>query len=106
MVGIIILKVLLYLVCFGAMLHRLQNSRRAICLALIPPFFLDCVVAIGVATPVLLPDGTVKREIKWTASGFLYGDFVEKVSEKESRYRGPYLVTNRHVINSVVTNSE
>jgi S1-C subfamily serine protease len=35
----------------------------------------------------------------WTpeASGFLYGEFVSKVSETESKYR-TYLVTNRHVI--------
>lgn len=57
-------------------------------MALIPPFFLDCVVAIG----FLAGDGSKQ----WTASGFLYGDFVKKATETESSYR-TYLVTNRHV---------
>lgn len=57
-------------------------------MALIPPFFLDCVVAIG----LLASDGT-KR---WVASGFLYGDLIEPVTGTEKHYRVS-LVTNRHV---------
>ncbi len=56
--------------------------------ALVPPFFLDCVVAIGITNR----EGTKQ----WIASGFLYGDLIEKISETESRYR-IYLVTNRHI---------
>jgi hypothetical protein len=63
--------------------------------ALIPPFFLDCVVAIG----VLVTGAQGVPKTKWTASGFLYGDFVKKVDEKSSEY-GVYLVTNRHVLDN------
>lgn len=55
-------------------------------MALLPRFFLDCVVAIG--TPS-------EKETKWIASGFLYGDFAES-KDGENFYR-VYLVTNRHV---------
>jgi S1-C subfamily serine protease len=57
-------------------------------MALIPRFFLDCVVAIGV------PSG--KEQIKWVASGFLYGDFFKKDEKGEGLYH-VFLVTNRHV---------
>ena len=43
-------------------------------MALIPSFFLDCVVAIGI--------GDTPAELKWIASGFLYGHFKEKIDEK------------------------
>lgn len=56
-------------------------------MALIPPFFLDCVVAIGFASP--------EGPTEYCATAFLYGDFLEAVGEKK-RYR-VYLVTNRHV---------
>ncbi len=55
-------------------------------MALLPPFFLDCVVAIG---------SRGQRGVRWSASGFLYGHFVSSEGE-QSRY-GVYLVTNRHV---------
>lgn len=58
-------------------------------MALIPPFFLDCVVAIGIDV------GDENR--RWVASGFLYGHFLFKVDEETNRYR-TYLVTNRHVL--------
>lgn len=61
-------------------------------MALIPPFFLDCVVAIGVPGD--------KEETRWLASGFLLGKFVEKIDEDQSNYR-VYLVTNRHVFEGV-----
>lgn len=56
-------------------------------MALIPRFFLDSVVAIGVPSR--------KKRIRWIASGFLYGNFW-KVENKQNIYR-IYLVTNRHV---------
>lgn len=56
-------------------------------MALIPSFFLDCVVAIGI--------GNTRGELKWVASGFLYGHFVKKKDQKDLYL--VYLVTNRHV---------
>jgi hypothetical protein len=53
-------------------------------MALIPPFFSDCVVAIGT------DDDRGKRF--WIASGFLYG-----VPSRAREY-DVYLVTNRHVL--------
>jgi len=58
-------------------------------MALIPPFFLDCVVAIGI-------DGD-KGKRQWVASGFLYGHFISKIDEETNQYR-VFLVTNRHVL--------
>jgi len=59
-------------------------------MALIPPYFLDCVVAIGSTNP--------KGERMWAASGFLYGHYISPDPANESKrlYR-VYLVTNRHV---------
>jgi S1-C subfamily serine protease len=58
-------------------------------MALIPPFFADCVVAIGIDLP---KDG--KRI--WVASGFLYGDYFGDDPDGKKQYR-IYLATNRHV---------
>lgn len=55
-------------------------------MALIPPFFADCVVAIGT------DDDTGER--RWIASGFLYGVPVNT----PARDYQVYLVTNRHVL--------
>jgi len=65
--------------------------------ALVPPFFLDCVVAIGHDEPQI--DGTGRPVVKWVteASGFFYGDFASKVDDKTNNYR-IFLVTNKHVI--------
>jgi hypothetical protein len=62
--------------------------------SLIPPTFLDCVVALG--RKVMNP---ATHQVQWTpeASGFLYGEFVSKVDETHSTYQ-VFLVTNRHVI--------
>jgi len=54
--------------------------------ALIPPFFTDCVVAIGA------DDDAGER--RWIASGFLYGVPVNA----PARDYQVYLVTNRHVL--------
>lgn len=63
-------------------------------MALIPPFFLDCVVAIGSAAE----DGRAR----YHATGFLYGHFVEQIDEKTKRYQA-YLITNRHVFEGQTT---
>jgi S1-C subfamily serine protease len=58
-------------------------------MALIPPFFLDSVVALGL-------DSSQGKK-RWVASAFLYGRFIEEVSEGKKTYH-VYLVTNRHVL--------
>lgn len=57
-------------------------------MALIPPFFIDCVVAVG------FPDAT--GNAAYQATGFLYGHFRSAPDEKTKNYR-IFLVTNRHV---------
>jgi S1-C subfamily serine protease len=56
-------------------------------MALIPPFFLDCVVAIGF--------DTAKGERQYVATGFLYGNFFKKDGEQKLYH--VFLVTNKHV---------
>jgi S1-C subfamily serine protease len=73
--------------------------------ALIPPFFLDCVVALGrkdrVSAPPPPPGVQAAPPLygPWIfeASGFLYGKFIKKHDEQNNEYH-LYLVTNRHVI--------
>jgi S1-C subfamily serine protease len=72
--------------------------------ALIPPYYLDCVVAIGRDVPVMvngspvLENGTAKLQWEPIASGFLYGEPTgEKNDKGEPLYR-TFLVTNRHVV--------
>jgi Trypsin-like peptidase domain len=72
---------------------------------LIPPVFLDCVVAIGYRplTAVRGSDGKLVAHFGAfmpIASGFLYGRFVKKINEKEKEYL-PYLVTNQHVLEDI-----
>jgi S1-C subfamily serine protease len=57
-------------------------------MALIPPFFLDCVVAIGFVT---------EDEVRYAATGFLVGHLVADAPEVQNRKYRLYLVTNRHV---------
>ncbi len=58
-------------------------------MALIPPFFLDCVVAVGFPGPDGLP--------RYTATGFLYGQFIERHDDGGTSYR-IFFVTNKHVL--------
>jgi S1-C subfamily serine protease len=57
--------------------------------ALLPPFFLDCIVAIGERED----DGSSS----WLASGFLYGQLEKSVSGPANNY-STFVVTNRHVL--------
>jgi hypothetical protein len=69
------------------MLKRIVRALgTSLCLALIPPIYLDCVVALGVA------DNNGKAQ--WVASGFLYG---ERLNASSDRYT-VFLVTARHVV--------
>ncbi len=61
-------------------------------MALIPPDFLDCVVAIGVDNP---SDQT--NPIKWIGTGFLVGRFLKTNDENKNDYH-IFLVTNKHVL--------
>ena len=64
-------------------------------MALIPPYYVDTVVAIGTQ---------VNGQTSWVGTGFLFGDLVEKTPDDSNRYN-VYLVTNKHVIkdyNSIV----
>ncbi|MGL1077541.1 S1 family peptidase [Vibrio parahaemolyticus] len=70
-------------------------------MALIPPFFLDCVVAIGVPQQVVAPTAQI-NEPNWIGTGFLVGRPVQGTNPVQYT---TYLVTNKHVIqglNSVV----
>jgi hypothetical protein len=67
-------------------------------MALLPPSFLDCVVAIGTRredAPVN-EEALISEPVSWMASGFLYGYFMNKIDETSNNYR-VYLVSNRHV---------
>ena len=59
-------------------------------MALIPPFYLDAIVAIGKATE--------KKEVSFGATGFFYGYPVEADFSGEATSLHIFLVTNRHVI--------
>lgn len=61
-------------------------------MALIPPFFLDCVVAIGIENP-----SNLHNPIKWIGTGFLVGRFFKKDEKNQNRYH-IFLVTNKHVL--------
>jgi hypothetical protein len=58
-------------------------------MALIPPFFIDCVVAIGAEDP--------ESNRRWIASGFMYGQRLSRTENTQREYQ-IYLVTNRHVL--------
>lgn len=58
-------------------------------MALIPPFYLNTVVALG--------EQTSDSAIKYTATGFLYGHPAESADESGQDQYYLFLVTNRHV---------
>ena len=60
-------------------------------MALIPPIYIDCVVAIGTTT---------NGEQRWIGTGFLFGDLVEVTPDTLNKYV-VYLVTNKHVLNNL-----
>jgi hypothetical protein len=56
-------------------------------MALIPPFFLNCVVSIG------LPS---QGQTNWIGTGFIVGRFLDDGSQEKNYHT--FLVTNKHVI--------
>lgn len=61
-------------------------------MALIPPFFIDCVVAIGSRNP--------NGEKRWIGTGFLVGRYHKEVPAEKKNYH-LFLVTNKHVLKGV-----
>lgn len=61
-------------------------------MALIPPFFLDCVVAIGVEKS--------DETMTWIGTGFLVGKFFKKNDIGQNEYH-IFLVTNKHVLDGM-----
>lgn len=59
-------------------------------MAVIPPFFTDCVVAIG-------HEGNAGA-VRWAASGFLYGKLKKANKDRAKSEYAIYLVTNKHVL--------
>jgi S1-C subfamily serine protease len=60
-------------------------------MVLLPPEFLNSVVAIGLDT----------NHDKWVATGFIYGYLRERIDEDNGNF-SMYLVTNRHVIENAL----
>lgn len=60
-------------------------------MTLIPPFYLDTVVAVGLPSP--------EGAARWVASGFIYGRYVGPTDEPGRNLYAFFLVTNRHVLN-------
>ncbi len=58
-------------------------------MALIPPHFLDAVVAIGV--------GDDPNQRQWIGTGFLYGLYEKKIDDQTNHYI-IFLITNEHVL--------
>ena len=67
-------------------------------MSLIPPVFLNTVVALGLPSE----DGTVK----YNATGFLYGHPTGQINEGGSRTYYVFLVTNRHVFQQASQRSD
>lgn len=65
----------------------LEIIRKYQSMALIPPFFLDCVVAIGVETP---------NGPNWLGTGFIVGRHNPDLGEPKQY--NTFLVTNKHVL--------
>lgn len=60
-------------------------------MALVPTFYIDCVVAIGTI---------VQGQQRWIGTGFLFGDLIQKTEDDTNRYN-VYLVTNKHVLSNL-----
>jgi len=59
-------------------------------MALLPPFYLDAVVAIGVG------DDPAKRS--WIGTGFIFGNYLPRISTAETKHHRLWLITNKHVV--------
>lgn len=59
-------------------------------MALLPPFFLDSVVALGVG------DDTKSR--RWIGTGFIYGNLIANGAAAQDKRYNLWLMTNKHVL--------
>ena len=57
-------------------------------MALLPPFYIDCVVAIGIEN---------NGQKNWIGTGFLFGNLLKPTEDGLNLYT-TYLVTNKHVL--------
>ena len=63
-------------------------------MALIPPFFIDCVVAIGMD---IKQNNTIKK--RWIGTGFIFGKHMNTNPDNpEQKTYKTFLVTNKHVL--------
>ena len=63
-------------------------------MALIPPGYFDCVVAIG--------SRNENGYVRWIGTGCLFGRFFQKASRTENQYH-IFIVTNKHVLANLQT---
>ena len=59
-------------------------------MALLPPQYLNAVVAIGV--------GDDQKSRQWVGTGFIYGNFIKDVPETNQKQYSIWLITNKHVL--------
>jgi Trypsin-like peptidase domain len=62
-------------------------------MALLPPFFLDTVVAIG--------EGHDPETRRWIGTGFIYGSVIDPSVEEQKRKYWLWLITNKHVLTAL-----
>ena len=74
---------------------------------LIPPFFIDCVAALGNFRAIPQPgEQPSKKQWTTTGTGFFYGDCINpKESDLNKHQYRTYLVTAKHVIQSHIDKS-
>lgn len=62
-------------------------------MALLPPFYLDSVVAVGVGEDV--------KTRRWIGTGFLYANLVGPAEPADKKPYNLWLITNKHVLESL-----
>lgn len=77
------------------MATMLPSSSNA---TLVPPFYLDCVAAIGYSGPGLQNNILVDHMWHTSGTGFFYGHLVEDDPDPAKRLYAVYLVTAKHVV--------
>lgn len=75
-------------------------SMRPAPAALIPPLFVDCVVAIGFSGPGVMNGVPVAKMWHTIGTGFFYGKLFKDDPDITKRIYSTYLVTAKHVIAS------
>jgi len=67
---------------------------------LLPAAFLNCVVAIGDITTIVVPGAPPRQEWQTTGTGFFYGFLTKDNADPLKREYEIYLVTARHVVSN------